>query len=139
MSYTAIVHRVFYAASIKNTACNSEFFSPYNKIPIKYIIIGFDSVDLFQMKGCTMKNWNLVADSQIVCYCRQINKGTIVEAIKNGCSTLAQIQDETQACTGNQCAELNPSGNCCSGDLLELLELHRDRTTDQEQCGCCCC
>ena len=86
-----------------------------------------------------MKNWKLAEDSQTVCFCRQVSKETIVEAIRNGCSTLAHIQDETQACTGNECSKLNPSGECCSGDIQELLEIYSEEEPEQRKSCCCCC
>jgi len=47
-----------------------------------------------------MKNWKEVADSQMVCYCKNVTKGTIVDAIKNDVKTLQDIQKNTTAGTG---------------------------------------
>ncbi len=53
----------------------------------------------------------------IICYCKNITEVEIKDAISKGATTLKDIQKQTGACTGNQCAELNPSGKCCSADI----------------------
>jgi NAD(P)H-nitrite reductase large subunit len=111
--------------------------SHHDKMPVKYILQ--PRFNQSRRKENAMENWKRAADSQMVCYCRQVRKGTIIEAIKKGCSTLAHIQDETQACTGSECVQLNPSGNCCSDDILELLKIYCEETADPEESGCCCC
>lgn len=67
-------------------------------------------------------DWKTAPSSQIVCYCLNITKGEIVNSIRSGCTTLDQIKESTKACTGKRCKELNPSGKCCSGDIIELLQ-----------------
>ena len=62
--------------------------------------------------------------SPMVCYCIKIDEATIVKAIKNGADTLAQVKETTKACTGSECAELNPSGKCCSKDIKSLISTH---------------
>jgi len=59
--------------------------------------------------------------SPMVCYCIKVDEATIVKAIKDGASTLAKVKEMTKACTGSECAELNPSGKCCSKDIKKLL------------------
>lgn len=71
-----------------------------------------------------MKDWKNADDSHIVCYCHNINKGTIVTAIKSGNNTLPKIKESTTACLGGNCKELNPSGKCCSSDILELIKIY---------------
>ena len=70
---------------------------------------------------------------EIICYCKNISKKTILSAISNGAKTLKDIQKMTTACTGNKCKELNPSGKCCSEDILKLLGLE---TTENNKCSC---
>ncbi len=62
--------------------------------------------------------------SPTVCYCIEVDEVTIVEAIKNGADSLSKVKEMTKACTGNECAEKNPSGKCCSKDIKELIQLH---------------
>ncbi|MBW2109169.1 MAG: (2Fe-2S)-binding protein [Deltaproteobacteria bacterium] len=61
-------------------------------------------------------------NDKTICYCKGVTEKTIVEAIRDGSTTLKQIQDSTSACTGNRCKEFNPSGCCCSDDILDLIE-----------------
>ncbi len=46
----------------------------------------------------------------------------IVKAIEGGAKSLPDIQEETGACTGDRCKELNPSGKCCSSDIIQLIK-----------------
>ncbi|MCK4793098.1 MAG: (2Fe-2S)-binding protein [Desulfobacteraceae bacterium] len=59
---------------------------------------------------------------RIICYCNGVSENTILGAIRSGATTLKAIQESTSACTGNQCKELNPSGYCCSGDIIALIK-----------------
>ncbi|HCA40366.1 MAG TPA: (2Fe-2S)-binding protein [Aminobacterium sp.] len=69
-------------------------------------------------------NWKEAHQETTVCYCKNVNKQQILRAITNGAKTLQDIQSMTGACTGNQCATLNPSGICCSKDINELLAIY---------------
>lgn len=39
--------------------------------------------------------------SEIICFCKNVSKEVIEKAIDNGAVSIKQIQEETQACTGN--------------------------------------
>jgi NAD(P)H-nitrite reductase large subunit len=84
-----------------------------------------------------MINWSEANDSELVCYCIEVNKKTIVDAIKNGNDTLSKIKESTKACTGSSCKELNPSGECCSKDIKNLIKLCSGKENN-ESCSCCC-
>jgi len=60
----------------------------------------------------------------MVCYCIKVDEAIIVKAIKDGADSLAKIKEVTKACTGNECAALNPSGKCCSKDIKILIAKH---------------
>lgn len=47
---------------------------------------------------------------QIICYCSQVSRGDIEQAVEKGAKTLADIKRLTGACTLHKCAEMNPSG-----------------------------
>jgi bacterioferritin-associated ferredoxin len=72
---------------------------------------------------------------QLICYCLRVTEQEIVQAIREGAKTLKDTQKATQACTGNQCKQLNPSGKCCSRDILKIIK----RETGTEPTGECCC
>jgi NAD(P)H-nitrite reductase large subunit len=83
-----------------------------------------------------MIHWLDANDSELVCYCIEVEKKTIIEAIKNGADTLSKIKESTKACTGSSCKDLNPSGKCCSKDIKNLIELYSGKKSNEEN-GCC--
>jgi NAD(P)H-nitrite reductase large subunit len=76
-------------------------------------------------------------DSEVVCYCQDIDKKTIVDSIGRGNNTLNLIREDTSACTGGNCTVNNPSGTCCSGDIMELVRLYSK--AEESSSGCCSC
>lgn len=74
------------------------------------------------MKILNFSDLKIVNPDKIICYCKHITQIEIENAIKEGAKTLSDIRQSTDACTGNQCKELNPSGKCCSGDINQLLK-----------------
>lgn len=64
------------------------------------------------------KTW---AEDDLVCYCDHVTKGEIIQAMKNGAKTLADIKKMTGACCSCRCAELNPSGKCCAQDIALVM------------------
>jgi len=64
----------------------------------------------------------MINPERMICFCKQVTQKEIEKAIKMGAKVLSDIQNNTGACTGNQCKELNPSGKCCSGNINELLK-----------------
>ena len=48
---------------------------------------------------------------------------TIVNAIKDVATTLKAINEITNACTGNECKELNPNKRCYSKEINQLIKL----------------
>ncbi len=64
----------------------------------------------------------------LVCYCREVPKATIMAAIARGAKTPQEIADETTACTGGWCQDTNPKGRCCCVELEALIEAHASRS-----------
>ena len=77
------------------------------------------------MNPANFKNFRMAKADQVICHCKQITSNEIENAIRMGAKTLIDIQNSTGACTGNQCKELNPSGKCCSGDIVRILKTFR--------------
>ena len=50
-----------------------------------------------------------LSDDDYICYCTKVDKKTIVDAIHTGATTLKAIKETTTACTGDECAALNPN------------------------------
>ncbi len=64
-----------------------------------------------------------LSDDDLICYCTKVDKKTIINAIKNGNTTLKAIKESTTACTGDECAVVNPNKRCCSKEIKQLLKL----------------
>lgn len=86
-----------------------------------------------------MKNWKNADSGETVCYCKNVTKSEIVEALKKGSNSLKEIQQVTNACTGNECEKLNPEGRCCSIDIQELIRIYGTGGSDGSHCSSCCC
>lgn len=72
---------------------------------------------------------------EMVCFCIGITRSRIVQAVRGGAHTLKNVQEATGACTGRRCKELNPTGRCCSGNILEII---RQETGTTPKDDCCC-
>jgi len=81
------------------------------------------------------RNLKVINPDQIICYCNQISQKQIERSIRLGAKTLADIQQSTGACTGNQCKELNPSGKCCSGEINQLIKDNGSKTVKLNCCS----
>jgi len=58
---------------------------------------------------------------EIICYCSNVSKNKILEAIRNGAKSLQNIRDATGACTVGRCKELSPRKKCCSSEIIKLI------------------
>lgn len=67
--------------------------------------------------------WTNPNEDKMICYCKEVMQNVINASIKKGNHTLEKIKEDTQACTGNECSTLNPSGKCCSRDIKNLIHL----------------
>jgi NAD(P)H-nitrite reductase large subunit len=75
-------------------------------------------------------------DNNLICYCIEVNKKTIIDSIKRGNNTLQKIKDDTKACTGTDCNDKNPNKRCCSKEIKELIEIYSNNK-DNAIYSCC--
>jgi NAD(P)H-nitrite reductase large subunit len=68
-----------------------------------------------------------LSDNDLICYCVEVDKGTIANAIHNGATTLKEIKTRTGACTGNECTTKNPNGRCCSKEIKQMLKTEKEK------------
>jgi len=59
---------------------------------------------------------------EIVCWCSQVTKQTLLAAIRNGATDMRAIRAKTQACTLGLCKDLSPRRRCCSPDIQKLID-----------------
>jgi len=58
----------------------------------------------------------------IICYCSNVSKDEIIQAIINGAKTLDDVRKATKACTVGRCKEYNPRKKSCSSEIIRLLK-----------------
>ncbi len=72
----------------------------------------------------------------IICYCGNVNRETIENAIKKGAKSLDDIRWSTNACKDNKCKETHPKGECCEHEIKKMIvEIHGD--IEGPKCSCC--
>ena len=59
---------------------------------------------------------------EIVCYCNNVTKGQIIEAMDQGARTLSDVRKMTGACTNGNCKVLSPRKTCCSPIIKAVIE-----------------
>ena len=72
-------------------------------------------------------------DEDNICYCIGVDKGTIVEAVKAGASTLEAVREKTKACTGSNCKQSNPLKRCCSKEIKKIIEMENPMNNKMEK------
>ncbi|MEF9983573.1 MAG: (2Fe-2S)-binding protein [Oscillospiraceae bacterium] len=63
---------------------------------------------------------------EYVCYCNHVTENDIVEAMKNGASTVKEVIAKTGAMKNSNCAVNNPKGTCCYSDIVYVFDKHKD-------------
>ena len=58
---------------------------------------------------------------EMICYCSNVSRQKILDAIQDGAKTLQDIREMTSACTLGRCEEFNPKKICCSTDIVQIL------------------
>ncbi|MDL2225420.1 (2Fe-2S)-binding protein [Eubacteriales bacterium OttesenSCG-928-M02] len=66
-------------------------------------------------------------DNNIVCYCSNVTKVQIEQAISEGAKTLDDIRKMTGACTIGKCKELSPRKVCCSPEIVKILNQYKNQ------------
>lgn len=63
----------------------------------------------------------------MVCYCSNVTKDDILQALDNGAKTLDDIRNTTGACTLGKCKELSPRKRCCSPIIIEIINQYNQK------------
>jgi len=90
-----------------NPLCDCSYFS---KIYI------FKISDL--IKPLFFKDFN---DNVPICYCSDLTRGEIKNAVKNGQRTIDDVQDFAKKNITGFCEERNPLGKCCRNVFLKTI------------------
>jgi len=70
---------------------------------------------------------------ELVCYCREVPKATIIDAIARGARSVEQVATETTACTGRWCKEVNPRERCCRTEIEALIECYSGESINRSE------
>lgn len=57
-----------------------------------------------------------------ICYCSNLSRGKIMEAVRNGCNTISEVREYTGKNTVDKCLTRNPAGKCCSTVFLYTIK-----------------
>lgn len=60
-----------------------------------------------------------MTNTRVVCFCNNVKSDKIVEAIKNGATTVEEVKDKTGAATGRCC------GARCTKTIQELIDANK--------------
>jgi len=91
-----------------NPNCNCSFFSKDNV---------FKTSDL--IRPLFFKD---SSDNVPICYCSDITRGEIKNAVRNGCKTINEVQAYTKKNITGICEEKNPLGKCCRNVFLKTIK-----------------
>ncbi|MBN1181353.1 MAG: (2Fe-2S)-binding protein [Bacteroidales bacterium] len=88
---------------------------PNSECEIAYFTKGYD---IYQ-KDLTVKLFYKRGDIDVpICYCSNLKRGEIHEAVKAGCLSIDQVQEYTGKDITGYCEEKNPLGKCCRNAFL---------------------
>ena len=62
------------------------------------------------------------SDSSPICYCSELTRGEIKNAVKKGCKTISEVQKFTKKNMTGHCDERNPMGKCCKNVFQKTVE-----------------
>jgi hypothetical protein len=60
-------------------------------------------------------------DNVPVCYCSDLTRGEIKNAVRQGCKTIDDVQELTNKNITGFCEERNPLGKCCRNVFLKTI------------------
>jgi bacterioferritin-associated ferredoxin len=61
-------------------------------------------------------------DNVPICYCSDLTRGEIKNAVKHGMKTIDEVQNFTQKNITGFCEERNPLGKCCRNVFLKTIK-----------------
>jgi bacterioferritin-associated ferredoxin len=105
-----------------NLNCECSYFSKYQIFTITDLI-----------KPLFFKD---NSDNVPICYCSDLTRGEIKNAVRQGMRTIDDVQRFTQKNITGLCEERNPLGKCCRNVFLKTIS---DNNVFEQDSKCCCC
>jgi hypothetical protein len=62
------------------------------------------------------------SDNVPVCYCSDLTRGEIKNAVRKGCRTIGEVQKFTKKNITGHCKKMNPLGKCCKQVFLRTIK-----------------
>lgn len=90
-----------------NPACDCSYFSKQTAFRTTDLI-----VPLFYKDS---------SDSVPICYCSNLTRGEVKNAVRNGCKTIDDVQNYIGKDITGLCHERNPLGKCCRKVFLRTI------------------
>ena len=90
-----------------NPSCNCSYFNKYRKYSESDLINPL----FFKDRG----------DNVPICYCSDLTRGEIKDAVKNDCKTIKDVQKYTKKDITGLCETRNPLGKCCKNAFLKTI------------------
>ena len=56
-----------------------------------------------------------------ICYCSNLSRADIIDAVKGGCRTIDEVQEFTGKSITGHCRTMNPTGKCCRNVFLYTI------------------
>lgn len=60
-------------------------------------------------------------DNEIVCWCVNVTKGQVCDAVSEGFTTLDALHQQLGILRGEHCSDVSPRGRCCCQEVVALL------------------
>lgn len=70
------------------------------------------------------KNEKIIT-GEYICYCNHVTEKHIIDAIKNGASTIKEVIEVTGAMKNSNCEVNNPKGTCCYSDIVYVFNKNK--------------
>jgi len=77
----------------------------------------FTSADLVKPLFYKDKSYNVP-----ICYCTDLTRGEIKNAVKNGCESISEVRKFTKKNITGHCEKMNPLGKCCKQVFLRTIK-----------------
>lgn len=91
-----------------NPTCDSTYFSE------KYAFTVADIPNPLYFKNDS--------DDAMICYCSELTRGEIKNAVRKGCKTIRDVHNFTRKKKTGHCDERNSLGKCCRHVFLKTLK-----------------
>jgi len=90
-------------------------------------VVYFNELEIYRKADVNVPVW-FKDDSETspICYCSNLTRGEIIEALRRGKKTIPDIRYYTGKHKTGQCLTKNPLGSCCYNAIQDLINKYSD-------------